>query len=232
MSYPKPTIKESQKEFIRTIFLKILSHPFRKTNSSLMLLCSKDHHYDHIDIDNLLRGAFNKFDLRQNENSIYINYQRNTLKNILPVCEKWFQSLKNNNKLKVRRELNFRNLEEQDLVNDIGEILPAFYFIGLEQDYNLIFGSDYGIYITIKTRHNDMKEANNHSAENKHINDAIRVLRASYINDRNLEFEDEQDEEIARLIQNDHEKANDCDINLGAPDIADVEISKGTWIID
>ncbi|CAG8658930.1 15299_t:CDS:2, partial [Funneliformis caledonium] len=132
----------------------------------------------------MLKGTFNKFDLMHNEKSIYINYQRNTLKDILTVCNKWFKSHEKYKKWRDFRGYSFRNQEKHGLFYDISELLPAFYYIGFEQNFDLTFGSDY--------------------AEKKLVYDPIRVLRASYTNDRNLVFEDEQDEEIARLIHNDH----------------------------
>ncbi|CAI2173358.1 13615_t:CDS:2 [Funneliformis geosporum] len=104
---------------------------------------------------------------------------------------------------------------EKGVINNIGNIQLGFnYLIDFDHERGgeLIFGSDYGIYIAITRQstslgrevgYGEMQEAliRKNFAEEKYLNNAVRVLRASYIKDRTIEFENEQDEEIARLIE-------------------------------
>ncbi|CAG8663921.1 14322_t:CDS:2 [Funneliformis mosseae] len=212
---------EPHNTFIRTLCSKILSHPYRQIDSSSLLHLGY-HSYSNNEFDNLIQKTFNSKKFINHENSIYIKYQRNTLKTILPVCKRWFQPLKNDlkNFNETRRgEYDEYFPRDNRLINKIGEIQPGFNYL-IDFDHvkgcELIFGSDYGIYISITTqsntsfrnnvRYSEMQEAHQRKqfAEKKYLNSAIRVLKATYTRNRPLEFEDEQDEKIARLIGKDH----------------------------
>ncbi len=128
---------------------------------------------------------------------------------------------------------------KNDIINKIEEILPGFsYLVDFEwvtgqEDYgvgDLIFGSDYGVYVIIETKwlnimnpeqrariaRNQARNNINYQAiifkqfaEEKFKNDAIKVIGASYTNDDIIQFVDSQDREIAAIIKKRH-KSQKC----------------------
>ncbi|RIA80460.1 hypothetical protein C1645_866802 [Glomus cerebriforme] len=237
---------ERQRTFILGICSKILSHPFRITNSSLHLETYNFHvHncFNQFEIDKLLQEAFqsNNVYVYRSYSSIYVDFKIDTLNNVLPICKQWFQpSIKSLVRLdEEKRRLwnqNFNGnhseeIMKNDLINNIDIILPGFnYLIDFEWKANesyyhygvgdLIFGSDYGVYIVIETKWLNMNSgksvARNH-ARNEVKTQAkryrqfaqekftVKVIGSSYTNDtvnNAIQFVDSQDEEIAKFITN------------------------------
>src|ERR1051325_2766965 len=120
-------------------------------------------------------------------------------------------------------------------IQNINEIVPGFkYLIDFQWEFDnntgdLIFGSDYGIYLVIeskwlnvntgtraersrndaRTNVKDRARRFNQLAIAKYGNDAIKVIGASYTNDtenEKLQFVDNQDEEIANIIKDAYNK--------------------------
>jgi len=234
---------ERQRTFVLKTCSKILSYPFSEPNSSLSL---GNEYYGHnrFEIDVLLNAVFKSNHVnvyRSCYSSICIDFKSDTLARVLPICKEWFQpsikSLKRLDKEKRRswvQNYNGSHSEERmknDLINNIDKILPGFnYLVDFEWDVNenyhhygvgdLIFGSKYGVYISIETKwlntnsgksarasrnyaRNEVKtqaERYRRLAQDKFM---VKVIGASYTNDaeNTIQFVNDQDAEIAEIIR-------------------------------
>ncbi len=233
---------ENQRIFVHKICSKILSHPLEQIDAILSI--DHDDYYAHYFIDELLQEVFQsegvKVTQHYNPNSICIDYQMDTLNDTLPICKEWFQphieDLKRSDK-RTRKEWEKHYEEDHPEYIMKNELIKKTkkigfnYFIDFEwnteQDNHhygsgdLIFGSDYGVYIIIETEWLNKKDSAHarrsridarnkvkhqaqiykQFAEEKFKNKAIKVIGASYTNDSKLRFVDNQDEEIAKMIE-------------------------------
>ncbi|CAG8667943.1 19150_t:CDS:2 [Rhizophagus irregularis] len=238
-----------QRKSILKICSQILSIPFAQINSSIPL---EDDGYFNENDDRICQEVFQKNNVRvvnryilndvQNRlytRQLYIEYDKDTLKNIIPICKSWFTPLISDLK-KIDKEKRNEWTQNHDinnsaeglkslLINSPITTIPGFnYLIDIHWDNedrknSLIFGSDYGIYLTVETQWLNM----NHGQRAKRLRDdaridvkerarrlkefaiakygnvAIKIIGASYTNDNEnekLQFVDNQDKEIARII--------------------------------
>jgi hypothetical protein len=242
-----------QRKFIINICSQILSIPFAQINSSISL---DDGGYFTENTDKLFEDVFrknnikftNRYALSDVKNQLYtrklyIEYDKMTLKNIIPICKRLFTPLIDDLKKIDKEKRNdwaqnndINNPEEglkRLLINPIGltMVIPGFnYLVDIlwdNEDHKngLIFGSDYGIYLTVETQwlnpncgqrakrlRNDARINVKERARRlkgfaiaKYGNDAIKIIGASYTNDNEnekLQFVDNQDKEIAKIIEN------------------------------
>ncbi|CAB4405404.1 unnamed protein product [Rhizophagus irregularis] len=239
-----------QRKSILKICSQILSIPFAQINSSIPL---EDDGYFNENDDRICQEVFQKNNVRvvnryilndvQNRlytRQLYIEYDKDTLKNIIPICKSWFTPLISDLK-KIDKEKRNEWTQNHDINNSAEGLkrllidnpittIPGFnYLIDIHWDNedrknSLIFGSDYGIYLTVETQwlnmnHGqraknlrndariDVKERARRLKEfaiAKYGNVAIKIIGASYTNDtenEKLQFVDNQDKEIARIIR-------------------------------
>ncbi|RIA88626.1 hypothetical protein C1645_739262 [Glomus cerebriforme] len=258
--------KDIQK-FIFKICSQILS-----INSS-HILENDDYVYNNIDI--LLQEEFqrnnvrvmNRYILNDIPNQLYtrqlyIDYDKNTLKNIIPICKNWFKPLVDNLKDVDKRKRSewIQNYDKNNSVEELKtrlinddvndkfiKIIPGFkYLVHIQWEFNddiddnngLIFGSDYGVYLVVETKWLNMNygkhaqsSRNNARSEvkeraqrfkqfaiAKYKNEAIKVIGATYTNDtenEELQYIDDRDKEIAKIIKTFHINLYVCGIYSG-----------------
>ncbi|RIA85796.1 hypothetical protein C1645_830239 [Glomus cerebriforme] len=227
-----------QRIFVLTICSKILSHPSEETTFSLYL--ENDYFYgqnclNQFEIDKLLQKAFqsNNVYVYRSPLSICVDFKEDTIKNVLRIYKQWFQpSINSLIRLdeKKRREWNqnhnINNPEDNmknDLIKNINKIVPGFNYL-IDHPYgagDLIFGSDYGVYVAIETKQlmnfgtgrsvqvaesYVKNEVKNQAKVYKQIVQEkfmVKVIGVSYTNEtkeNTIQFADDQDAEIANLI--------------------------------
>ncbi|CAB4411671.1 unnamed protein product [Rhizophagus irregularis] len=229
---------EQQRIFVLDICTKILSSSTDTYN------CFDISKYKGLYIDRLLKLVFQSNDVNAylfEYSLVHVDFNENTLAKVLQICKVWFQPYVRNLKRidrEKRREWdqnkNIYHPEEKMknyLINNIDKIFPGFnYLVDFEwfvnEDYlhygagDLIFGSDYGVYIVIETKWlntNTGKTAqvSRNIARNKVKYQSItykkyaqekftlKVIGASVTNDEEnaIHFVDNQDERIASIIK-------------------------------
>lgn len=229
---------EQQRIFVLDICTEILS------SSTDTYDCFDISKYKGLCIDRLLKSVFQSNDVNAyllHRSLVRVDFNEHTLAKVLQICKVWFQPyVKNLRRLdkEKRREWdqnrNTYHPEERmknDIINNIGKIFPGFnYLIDFEWCVNednlhygvgdLIFGSDYGVYIVIETKWlntNTGKTAqvSRNISRNKVKYQAItykqyaqeklalKVIGASATNDAEnaIQFVDDQDKRIALIIE-------------------------------
>ncbi|CAG8577777.1 9443_t:CDS:2 [Rhizophagus irregularis] len=206
---------EQQRIFVLDICTEILSSSTDTYN------CFDISKYKGLYIDKLLKLVFQSNDVNAHllhHSLVRVDFNENTLANVLKICK---------NKNIYHPEEKMKNY----LINNIDKIFPGFnYLVDFEwcvnEDYlhygigDLIFGSDYGVYIVIETKWlntNTGKTAqvSRNIARNKvkyqsitykkyaQEKFALKVIGASVTNDEEnaIQFVDNQDERIASIIK-------------------------------
>ncbi|CAB4398871.1 unnamed protein product [Rhizophagus irregularis] len=229
---------EQQRIFVLDICTEILSSSTDTYN------CFDISKYKGLYIDKLLKLVFQSNDVNAHllhHSLVRVDFNENTLANVLQICKVWFQpyvrNLKRTDREKRREWDQNKNIYHPEekmknyLINNIDKIFPGFnYLVDFEwcvnEDYlhygigDLIFGSDYGVYIVIETKWlntNTGKTAqvSRNIARNKvkyqsitykkyaQEKFALKVIGASFTNDEEnaIQFVDNQDERIASIIK-------------------------------
>jgi hypothetical protein len=230
---------EEQRKFVLDICTEILSSPSTDTYN-----CFDISKYKGLCIDRLLKLVFQSNDVNAylfHRSLVRVDFNEHTLAIVLQICKVWFQpylrNLRRLDKEKRREWDQKRNIyhpEERmknDLINNIDKIFPGFnYLVDFEwcvnEDYShygvgdLVFGSDYGVYIVIETKWLNTNagktaQVSRNIARNKvkyqattykqfaQEKFALKVIGASVTNDseNSIQFVDDQDKRIALIIE-------------------------------
>jgi hypothetical protein len=233
---------ERQNEFILDICKKLLSYSYTNNYSFVI----QYNGLNHFEIDELLKLVFqsNDIDVCRSSNSyIVVNfiYEHYTLERVLQICKVWYQPyikhlrrLDKEKRSEWYQNSNLNHPEERmkdNIIDNIDKIFPGFnYLIDFDWNVNenyphygvgdLVFASDYGVYIVIETkwlstnigknaqisRNNSRKKVKN-QAENyrRYAQEKFttqKVIGASFTNDAEgtIHFVDDQDARIAEII--------------------------------
>ena len=158
----------------------------------------------------------------------------------MPICKQWFSpcmvnllSLDTKGRNEWFQNYDLDHTEDKwknHLIHNINEVVPGFkYLVDFQWEFennvgDLIFGSDYGIYLVIESSWLNMNtgpraersriEAGINVKDRarrfkqlaiaKYGNDAIKIIGASYTNDTengNIQFVDNQDKKIASIVK-------------------------------
>lgn len=167
-----------QRKFVLKICSQILSIPFAQINTSISLnddgyfnenddkICQEVFQKNNVSVVN--RYTLNDVQSRLYTRQLYIDYYKDTLKNIIPICKRWFTPLISDLK-KIDEEKRSEWSQNNDINNSAEELkrilinrpietIPGFnYLIDIQWDNedrknSLIFGSDYGIYLAVETK--------------------------------------------------------------------------------